>query len=58
MQQRKMILKLLKQDWPEQKLKHVFQQLYIPSRERAEKLSLEQFVQLTEGLGKVPYPRL
>ena len=54
MQQRKMMLKLLKQDWPEQKLKQVFQQLCIPPRERAEKLSLEQFVQLTEGLGKVP----
>jgi hypothetical protein len=26
----------------------------IPPQERAEKLSLEKFVQLTEGLGKVP----
>jgi isopentenyldiphosphate isomerase len=47
-----MMLKLLKQDWPEQKLKQVFQQLCIPPRERAEKLSLEQFVQLTEGWGR------
>ena len=53
-QRRKMMLKLLKQDWPEQKLKQLFQQLCIPPQERAEKLSLEQFVQLTEGLGKVP----
>jgi 16S rRNA (adenine1518-N6/adenine1519-N6)-dimethyltransferase len=49
-QRRKMMLKLLKQDWPEQKLKQVFQQLYIPPRERAEKLSLEQFVALTGRL--------
>jgi 16S rRNA A1518/A1519 N6-dimethyltransferase RsmA/KsgA/DIM1 with predicted DNA glycosylase/AP lyase activity len=54
MQRRKMMLKFLRQDWPEQLLKQVFQQLYIPPQERAEKLSLEQFVQLTEGLGKVP----
>ena len=49
-QRRKMMLKLLKQDWPEQLLKQVFQQLCIPPRERAEKLSLEQFVALTEKL--------
>ena len=49
-QRRKMMLKLLKQDWPEQKLKQVFQQLCIPPQERAEKLSLEQFVALTEKL--------
>ena len=49
-QRRKMMLKLLKQDWPEQKLKQAFQQLFIPPQERAEKLSLEQFVALTEKL--------
>jgi 16S rRNA (adenine1518-N6/adenine1519-N6)-dimethyltransferase len=49
-QRRKMMLKLLKQDWPEQLLKQVFQQLCIPPRERAEKLSLEQFVALTGKL--------
>jgi 16S rRNA A1518/A1519 N6-dimethyltransferase RsmA/KsgA/DIM1 with predicted DNA glycosylase/AP lyase activity len=58
MQRRKMVLKFLKQDWPKQKLKQVFQQLCISPQERAEKLSLEQFVQLAEGLGKVPQPRL
>ncbi len=53
-QRRKMMLKLLKQDWPEQKLKQVFQQLCIPPQERAEKLSLEKFVELTKQLnGKV-----
>jgi 16S rRNA A1518/A1519 N6-dimethyltransferase RsmA/KsgA/DIM1 with predicted DNA glycosylase/AP lyase activity len=40
----------LKRDWPEQKLKQVFQQLCILPQERAEKLSLEQFVQLTRLL--------
>ncbi len=49
-QRRKMMLKLLKQDWPEQLLKQVFQQLCIPPQERAEKLSLEQFVALTGKL--------
>jgi 16S rRNA (adenine1518-N6/adenine1519-N6)-dimethyltransferase len=49
-QRRKMMLKLLKQDWPEQKLKQVFQQLCIPPQERAEKLGLEQFVALTGKL--------
>jgi 16S rRNA (adenine1518-N6/adenine1519-N6)-dimethyltransferase len=49
-QRRKMMLKLFKQDWPEQLLKHVFQQLCISPQERAEKLSLEQFVELTKRL--------
>jgi 16S rRNA (adenine1518-N6/adenine1519-N6)-dimethyltransferase len=49
-QRRKMMLKLLKQDWPEQKLKQLFQQLHISPQERAEKLSLEQFVALAEKL--------
>ena len=49
-QRRKMILKLLKQDWPEQKLKQVFQELCISPQERAEKLTLEQFVALTKIL--------
>jgi len=49
-ERRKMTLKLLKRDWPEQKLKQVFQQLCISPQERAEKLSLEQFVALAEKL--------
>jgi 16S rRNA (adenine1518-N6/adenine1519-N6)-dimethyltransferase len=49
-QRRKMMLKLLKQDWPEQKMKQIFQQLYISPQERAEKLSLEQFVKLTRSV--------
>ena len=51
-QRRKIMLKLLKPDWPEQKLKQVFQQLCIPPQERAEAVSLEQFVGLTQILAE------
>jgi 16S rRNA (adenine1518-N6/adenine1519-N6)-dimethyltransferase len=50
-QRRKMMLKLLKQDWPTEKLAAAFATLKVPPRERAEKLSLEQFVALTLRLG-------
>ena len=46
-QRRKMVFKLLKQDWPEEKLDAAFRDLRISPQERAEKLSLEQFVMLT-----------
>ena len=49
-QRRKMMLKLLKQDWPKEKLAAVFAELNISPLERAEKLSLEQFVALTGKL--------
>ncbi len=49
-QRRKMMLKLLKQDWPKEKLEAAFAALNISPMERAEKLSLEQFVALTEKL--------
>jgi 16S rRNA (adenine1518-N6/adenine1519-N6)-dimethyltransferase len=49
-QRRKMMLKLLKQDWLEEKLKAAFAQLKISTQERAEKLSLEQFVALAKSL--------
>jgi 16S rRNA (adenine1518-N6/adenine1519-N6)-dimethyltransferase len=49
-QRRKMMLKLLKADWPEEKLKSAFAELEISLQERAEKLSLEQFVALTKLL--------
>ena len=49
-QRRKMMLKLLKQDWAVDKLAAAFAELKISPRERAEKLSLEQFVALTEKL--------
>ena len=49
-QRRKMMLKLLKQDWAVDKLTAAFAELKISPQERAEKLSLEQFVALTEKL--------
>ncbi len=49
-QRRKMMLKLLKQEWPKEKLEAAFTQLNISLQERAEKLSLEQFVELTKLL--------
>ena len=49
-QRRKMMLKLLKSDWPKEKLEAVFAGLKISPQERAEKLSLEQFVALTNIL--------
>ena len=49
-QRRKMMLKLLKQDWPKERLEAVFAELSISPQERAEKLSLEQFVGLTKKL--------
>jgi 16S rRNA (adenine1518-N6/adenine1519-N6)-dimethyltransferase len=49
-QRRKMMLKLLKQDWPVEKLEHAFEQLHISRLARAEVVSLEQFVRLTQIL--------
>lgn len=46
-QRRKMMLKLLKTEWPLEKLAQAFTELNISPLERAEKLSLEQFVALT-----------
>lgn len=51
-QRRKMMLKVLKQDWPKEKLEAAFAELNISPQERAEKLSLEQFVALTKILAK------
>jgi 16S rRNA (adenine1518-N6/adenine1519-N6)-dimethyltransferase len=51
-QRRKMMLKLLKQDWAADKLTTAFAGLKISPQERAEKLSLEQFVELTKILIK------
>ena len=47
-QRRKMMLKLLKAEWSAEKLTQAFAQLKISPLERAEKLSLEQFVELTD----------
>jgi 16S rRNA (adenine1518-N6/adenine1519-N6)-dimethyltransferase len=49
-QRRKKMLKLLREDWPVEKLAGAFEELKISPQERAEKLSLEQFVALTGKL--------
>lgn len=49
-QRRKMMLKLLKQDWPKERLEAIFAELKISPQERAEKLSLQQFAELTKML--------
>jgi 16S rRNA (adenine1518-N6/adenine1519-N6)-dimethyltransferase len=49
-QRRKMMFKLLKQDWPVEKLTAAFAELNISLMERGEKLSLAQFVELTRLL--------
>lgn len=50
-ERRKMMLKLLKQDWPGEKVEGVFSELNISRQERAEKLDLKQFVALALALG-------
>jgi 16S rRNA (adenine1518-N6/adenine1519-N6)-dimethyltransferase len=49
-QRRKMMFKLLKEDWPGQKLERTFQELKLPAQTRAEMVGLELFVRLTEFL--------
>jgi 16S rRNA (adenine1518-N6/adenine1519-N6)-dimethyltransferase len=51
-ERRKMMLKLLKREWPPAKLESAFHHLGISVNERAEKLKLEQFVELTKLLHK------
>jgi 16S rRNA (adenine1518-N6/adenine1519-N6)-dimethyltransferase len=49
-QRRKMMLKLLKGEWPEKKLERWFEQMRLPVQTRAENVTLEQFVLLTGEL--------
>ncbi len=49
-QRRKMMMKLLRVDWPADKLAGAFEQLRLPLQARAEEVSLEQFVKLTRAL--------
>jgi 16S rRNA (adenine1518-N6/adenine1519-N6)-dimethyltransferase len=49
-QRRKMMLKLLKQDWPLGKLEQAFDELRLSQQIRAEEVSLEQFVSLAKTL--------
>jgi 16S rRNA (adenine1518-N6/adenine1519-N6)-dimethyltransferase len=49
-QRRKMMLKLLREEWPGAQLADVFGRLGLSPQTRAEAVSLEQFVRLTEEL--------
>jgi 16S rRNA (adenine1518-N6/adenine1519-N6)-dimethyltransferase len=49
-QRRKMMLKLLKQDWPEEKLTRAFEAVRLGPQTRAEAVSPEQFARLTQLL--------
>ena len=49
-QRRKKLVKLLKADWPEPNIVHALEALKVPADVRGEKLSLEQFVELTNLL--------
>ena len=49
-QRRKMMFNLLKQDWPKETLQRGFDEIGISPQIRAEKVSLEQFVRLTQIL--------
>jgi len=51
-QRRKMMVKLLKADWPMESLQAAMASLNLSPQIRAEKLSLEQFVELARKLGK------
>jgi 16S rRNA (adenine1518-N6/adenine1519-N6)-dimethyltransferase len=49
-QRRKMMLKLLKKDWPEARLVAEFERLGLSPQIRAENVSLEQFAQMAQAL--------
>jgi 16S rRNA (adenine1518-N6/adenine1519-N6)-dimethyltransferase len=49
-QRRKVMGKLLQEDWPEEKLSRALAGLNLPPQTRAEQLSLEQFLALTQRL--------
>ena len=53
-QRRKMMLKLLKEDWPESRLAAEFERLNLSPQVRAEEVSLEQFVQMAQALFRNP----
>jgi 16S rRNA (adenine1518-N6/adenine1519-N6)-dimethyltransferase len=55
-QRRKMMLKLLKADWPIPILQNAFEELGIPAQARAETVSLVQFIGLTERLVRAANP--
>jgi 16S rRNA (adenine1518-N6/adenine1519-N6)-dimethyltransferase len=49
-QRRKMMFKLLKEDWPVANLEKAFEQIRLSAQARAENVSLNQFIRLTEVL--------
>ena len=49
-QRRKMMLKLLREDWPLELLQRAFERAQLPAQVRAEAVGLEQFVTLTQAL--------
>ena len=49
-QRRKMMIKLLREDWPEEKLADAFEETRLSPTTRAETLSLDRFVELTGKL--------
>ena len=49
-QRRKMMHKLLKAEWPEDTLRGAFARIGLSAQVRAEKVSLEQFVELTKDV--------
>ena len=51
-QRRKMMRKLLKEDWPEDRLTRLFNELDIDHRARAEAVSLKEFAELSRRLSK------
>lgn len=53
-QRRKMMLKLLKADWPEPRLAREFERLSLSPQIRAEEVSWEQFARLAENLRGPP----
>ena len=53
-QRRKMMMKLLREDWPAQQLERAFAALELPVQTRAETVTLEQFAALTLMLGAPP----
>jgi 16S rRNA (adenine1518-N6/adenine1519-N6)-dimethyltransferase len=56
-QRRKMMFKLLKQNWPEARLAAAFRQLALSPQIRAEAVPLEQFVRLVEILARDEAPQ-
>jgi 16S rRNA (adenine1518-N6/adenine1519-N6)-dimethyltransferase len=53
-QRRKMMFKLLRQDWPEASLAGEFERLGLSPQVRAEEVSLEDFARMTQALSQNP----